>query len=189
MEDGDPAANEVRVRIDSGLSLIANWSMSVATSDEHDAACSRLADYLQANKEPLMVEWLAQARGDDAVPSEDLSKLELVDHLPKIFDAMIEALRESCSVTTMEQVQEITARHTVIRWVQQYDLPGVVREVSLLRAEFIRHLLLFDEQNPDVGMSARLLNSTTIHRILDGIVTDATDTYLHLRARNDGSEA
>lgn len=136
-----------------------------------------------------MVEWMAQTQRDAVVPSEALTKLELVDHLPKIFDAMIEALRQSCSVTTMEQVQEITARHTVIRWVQQYDLPGVVREVSLLRAEFIRHLLIFDEQNPDVGMSARLLNSTTIHRILDGVVTDATDTYLNLRARKDGNEA
>lgn len=159
------------------------------SSKDHDAACSRLADYLQSNKEPLMVEWMAQTQRDAVVPSEALTKLELVDHLPKIFDAMIEALRQSCSVTTMEQVQEITARHTVIRWVQQYDLPGVVREVSLLRAEFIRHLLIFDEQNPDVGMSARLLNSTTIHRILDGVVTDATDTYLNLRARKDGNEA
>ncbi len=161
----------------------------MASPDDLNAACGRLADYLQSHKEPLMSEWLAQARQDSGVPSDPLTKLELVDHLPKIFDAMIQALRQRCSATTMEHVQEITARHTVIRWVQRYDLPGVVREVSLLRAEFIRHLLIFDEQNPDVKMDARLLNSTTIHRLLDGIVMDATDTYLSLRARRDGGEA
>ena len=161
----------------------------MASSDDHEAACGRLADYLQSHKEPLMSEWLAQARIDSGVPSDALTKLELVDHLPKIFDAMIQALRQRCSDGTMEHVQEITARHTVIRWVQRYDLPGVVREVSLLRAEFISHLLIFDEQNPDVGMGSRLLNSTTIHRILDGIVMDATDTYLNLKARRDGDEA
>lgn len=161
----------------------------MASPDNHEAACGRLADYLQSHKEPLMSEWLAQAKIDSGVPSDSLTKLELVDHLPKIFDAMIQALRQRCSDTTMEHIHEITARHTVIRWVQRYDLPGVVREVSLLRAEFIRHLLIFDEQNPDVGMDARLLNSTTIHRILDGIVMDATDTYLNLRARRDGDEA
>lgn len=161
----------------------------MASPDNHEAACGRLADYLQSHKEPLMSEWLTQAKIDSGVPSDSLTKLELVDHLPKIFDAMIQALRQRCSDTTMEHIHEITARHTVIRWVQRYDLPGVVREVSLLRAEFIRHLLIFDEQNPDVGMDARLLNSTTIHRILDGIVMDATDTYLNLRARRDGDEA
>ena len=161
----------------------------MANSGNNEAACGRLADYLQSHKEPLMREWLTQARKDADVPSDALTKLELVDHLPNVFDAMIQALRQRCSDTTMQDVQEITARHTVIRWVQRYDLPGVVREVSLLRAEFIRHLLLFDEQNPDVGMGARLLNSTTIHRILDGIVMDATDTYLNLRARGDGDEA
>ena len=161
----------------------------MASSGSSEEACGRLADYLQSHKEPLMSEWLAQARKDSDVPSDALTKLELVDHVPNVFDAMIQALRQRCSDTTMQDVQEITARHTVIRWVQRYDLSGVVREVSLLRAEFIRHLLLFDEQNPDVGMGARLLNSTTIHHILDGIVMDATDTYLNLRARGDGGEA
>lgn len=157
--------------------------------DSSVAACGQLADYLQAHKEPLISEWLAEARMDSGVPSGALSKLELVDHVPGIFDAVIEALRQRCSNTTMDQVQEITARHTVIRWVQRYDLTGVVREVSLLRAGFVRHLLVFDEENPDVGMDARLLNSLAIHRILDGIVMDATDTYLNLRARKEGDEA
>src|SRR5687767_144590 len=134
--------------------------MSMTSPVDHESACGRLADYLQSHKEPLMSEWLAQARTDSAVPSEPLTKLELVDHIPKIFDAMIQALRQRCSPATMEHVQETTARHTVIRWVQRYDLPGVAREVSLLREAFIRHLLLFDAQNPDLGMDARLLNST-----------------------------
>ena len=151
----------------------------------HGAACGRLADYLQSHKEPLVNQWLAQARMDSGVQSDSLTKRELVDHLPNIVDAMIQALRQRCSDTTMEHVQEITARHIVIRWVQRYDLPEVVREVSLLRAECNRHLLIFD----DAGMDARLLNSTTMYRILDGIVMDATDTYLSLRARRDGDGA
>ena len=161
----------------------------MTSSANHDAACGRLADYLQSQKESLIGGWVARAGMDSGVPSDALTKLELVDHVPKIFDAMVQALRQRCSDTTMEQVQEITARHTVIRWVQRYDLPGVVREVSLLRAEFIRHLLMFDELNPDLGMEAHLLNSMTIHRILDGIIMDATDTYLNLRARSDAEDA
>lgn len=154
---------------------------------EHDAngACGRLADYLQTHKDSLLKRWLAQARADSAVQSHSLSKLELVDHVPRIFDALVQALRNRCS-QTQNDVQEITARHTVIRWVQRYDLRAVLREVSLLRTEFVRQLIAFDEQDGDLGSEARLLNATTIHRILDDIVMDATDTFLKLEGRVDG---
>jgi hypothetical protein len=159
------------------------------TSDRaSNIACGRLADYLQAHKDLLMKEWLAQARADSEVLSDLLTRIELVDHVPRIFDAMVQELRSRCGETKSD-VQEITARHTVIRWVQHYDLRAVLREVSLLRAGFIRQLLVFDEQNRDLGSDARLLNTTTIHRILDDIVMDATDTYLRLEGRGDQGEA
>jgi RsbT co-antagonist protein rsbRD N-terminal domain len=161
--------------------------MPTKNSESHqENACGRLADYLQSHKEALIGQWLAQARKDSNVPSESLTKLEIVDHVPKIFDAMILALRKRCSDTAMEDVQEITARHTIIRWVQNYDLQAVLLEVSLLRAQFIRHLLAFENEHLDIGSEARLLNSTTIHSILDDIVMDATDTFLKLRARSEG---
>ena len=158
------------------------------STNDPNGACGRLADYLETNKNVLMREWLEQARGDSAVPSDSLTQLELVDHVPKIFDAVVQALRNRCSETTND-VQQITARHTVIRWVQRYDLRAVLREVSLLRAAFIRQLLAFDEQVSDLGSDSRLLNAITIHRILDDIVMDATDTFLKLASRADVDEA
>lgn len=155
---------------------------------DSNGACGRLADYLQAHKDSLLKQWLAQTRADSAVQSDSLSKLELVDHVPGIFDALVQALRYRCSETKSD-VQEITARHTVIRWVQRYDLRAVLREVSLLRTEFIRQLVAFDEQDIDEGSGARLLNATTIHRILDDIVMDATDTFLKLEGRGDDDGA
>ena len=157
------------------------------STNDPNGICGRLADYLETNKDLLMKEWLEQARGDSAVLSDSLTQLELVDHVPKIFDAMVQALRNRCSETTND-VQEITARHTIIRWVQRYNLRAVLREVSLLRAAFIRQLLAFDEQVSDLGSDSRLLNAITIHRILDDIVMDATDTFLKLKSRADGDE-
>lgn len=154
------------------------------SANDQNGACGRLADYLEANKDLLMKEWLTLARGDSAVLSDALTQLELVDHVPRIFDAMVQALRNRCSETAND-VQEITARHTVIRWVQRYDLRAVLREVSLLRAAFIRQLLAFDEQASGLSTGSRLLNATTIHRILDDIVMDATDTFLKLKSRAD----
>ncbi len=154
------------------------------SANDQNGACGRLADYLEANKDLLMMEWLSQARGDSAVLSDALTHLELVDHVPKIFDAIVEVLRNRCSATAND-VQEITARHTIIRWIQRYDLRSVLREVSLLRAAFTRQLLAFDEQTGGLSTDSRLLNATTVHRILDDIVMDATDTFLKLKTRSD----
>ncbi|MEO8672651.1 MAG: RsbRD N-terminal domain-containing protein [Tahibacter sp.] len=153
--------------------------------DSHEAASESLADFLQGRREALLNNWLAQASRDSDVPSESLTKLQLIDHVPKIFDAVIEAFRRQRSDATMEQVKDVTARHTIIRWAENYDLRAVLREVSLLRAEFVRHVLAFDEQPPDRGSEARLRNSMTLHRILDDIVMDAADTFLNLSARSD----
>lgn len=151
---------------------------------DHDAACVRFAAHLQAQKDSMIKEWLAQVRADSAVATSSLSQPELVDHVPKVFDALVQALRNLCSETRSE-VQEITARHTVIRWVQSYDLRAVLREVSLLRAEFVRELLAFDEQSEDLGAEARFANAKTVHSILDDIVWEATDTFLKLKDRDD----
>jgi len=152
------------------------------------AACGRLADYLQSNKDSLVNGWLARARADSEVLSDAMTQVELLDHVPRIFDAVVQALRNSCSQTKSD-VQEITARHTVIRWVQRYDLRAVLREVSLLRTEFVGHLLAFDGQNSDLRGNGRLLNATTIHCILDDVVMDATDTFLKLKGRVEAEEA
>lgn len=150
-------------------------------------ASGRLADYLEMHKDPLMNDWLKQARADAVVLSDSLSRIELIDHVPMIFDAIVEVIRDRCGKTTSD-VQDITARHTIIRWAQHYDLRAVLREVSLLRAALIRQMLAFDEQAGDLDSDSRLFTATTIHRILDDIVMDATETFLELKNRGDGDE-
>lgn len=159
-------------------------------SEDHlENACTRLADYLVSHKQEIIGEWVAQVRQEHDAPSDALTRLEIVDHIPDISDAMIQALRNRCSDTALEQVKKVADRHTIIRWVQGYDLLAVLNEVSVLRAVFIRHLSVFDELHPDFGNDAQLFNSTTIHGILDEIITDATDAFLKLKARGGGDEA
>ena len=153
-------------------------------SEKQDCS-SELADYLQSQKEAFIASWVAQVRKDAGVPSDSLTKPEIVDHVPIIFDAIVDALRERGTEATVEQVQPFAARHTIIRWAQGYNLHAVVREVSLLRAEFIPHLRAFKDSRPSFGADAHLAASATVHRILDGIVLDATDTFLKLKTRAD----
>lgn len=132
----------------------------------------------------ILASWLKEAAADPIVPSEALSRIDLLDHVPQMFDAMVYALRKHCSEAAMEEVQDIASRHTIIRWVQQYDPKGVLREVSFLRREFIRYLDLFDQDNPGASSDARVFNALTVHGILDDIVMEATTTFLALKTRD-----
>jgi hypothetical protein len=150
---------------------------------------ANLADYLATRKDVMIVQWMAAARKSGSIPTDALTRLELIDHVPKIFEATVEALRAKRNEEAMERVQEATARHTIVRWVQKYDLRGVLREVSLLRAVFIGEMHAFADAHADVDPGTRLFDSLTIHRILDDVVRDATDTFLKLGVHENGTPA
>jgi RsbT co-antagonist protein rsbRD N-terminal domain len=150
------------------------------TEAQPESAIGRLAAYVESHKDAMTNEWVARVRKDSAVPTDSMTKLEIIDHLPAIFDAISEALRQRRSDTTTKQLHETAARHTIVRWIEHYNLQAVVREISLLRTEFIYHLRVFEEEHPDFGIAPRLFASTTIHQILDDILIDATKTFLKL---------
>lgn len=153
------------------------------TDSDQTASCGLLADYLTANKDGLIEKWLVEARRDRTVLSDKLNQIELTDHLPKIFDSVVAELRNQCG-THKAEVKSVTARHTVIRWLQEYDLRSVIREVSILRAELVQILMTFHAKRPEDTDVERLLHSTIIHRILDDIVFDATETFIMLKTKS-----
>jgi hypothetical protein len=137
-----------------------------------------LADYLETHKELITASWVERVRS--SVPAASMTRLEIVDHIPVLFDAIIRALRLPFSDTAMEQIQETSGEHVVLRWRKGYDLYAVLREIAALRTEFIYQLRLFEETHPEFATSQRLFASVTIHRILDYIICDGTDKFIKL---------
>ena len=145
-----------------------------------ESVSGRLATYLTEQKDAMIKEWGALVRKDSAVPTDTMATIEIVEHIPPIFDAIIQALRQHRTDATMERIRRTTATHIVTRWQQEYNLPALLREVSLLRTTFIYHLRMFEELHPDFGVAARFFASATIHSMLDEVGMDATDQFLKL---------
>jgi hypothetical protein len=139
-----------------------------------------LANYLERHKELITTSWAERVRNSLEIPTASMTRLEIMDHIPDIFDAIIRALRRPFSETAMEQIEEASAEHVVLRWRKGYDLYPVIREISALRTEFIYQLRLFEQTHPEFAMTERLFASATIHGILDDIICDATDKFLKL---------
>jgi len=150
------------------------------TEAHFESVCGRLASYLERHKELITTSWGERVRNSLAVPTDHMTRPEIMDHVPDIFDAIIQALRQPRDDAAMEQIQETSAQHVVVRWQKAYDLYAVLREIALLRTEFIYQMRLFEETHPEFGMTQRLFASTTIHRILDHVMSDSTDKFLKL---------
>jgi len=136
-------------------------------------------DYLSAQKETILNEWLKQVRQDAAIlPTETLSTFALKNHLPQIFDDLIETLLRSGSKIVAEQTETDAMEHGATRMQQGYELTEMLRELKHLRAILIYHLRVFEEKNPGNSVADRLFDSTTLHGFLDEMAMGATDEYL-----------
>ncbi|MFZ4594864.1 MAG: RsbRD N-terminal domain-containing protein [Verrucomicrobiaceae bacterium] len=138
-----------------------------------------LADYLHARKEAVLAEWRERVRSDKAIVApQSLNATALTNRLPDIFDDLTASLRRYGSASVAEQTVKDAGDHGATRLNQGYELTEVLRELMHLRAILIYHLCQFEDLHPDHGLASRLFVSTTMHRFLDEMATDATDEYL-----------
>ncbi|MEQ1751204.1 MAG: RsbRD N-terminal domain-containing protein [Prosthecobacter sp.] len=138
-----------------------------------------LAIYLSAQKETIIAEWIERVRGDLTITATDvLNSRALKNHLPELFDDLIETLRRYGSTIVASQTVKDAEDHGAVRSRQGYRLSEMLRELKHLRAVLIYHLRLFEEQNPDRGMAERLFVSTTLHGFVDEMAIHATEEYL-----------
>jgi hypothetical protein len=152
--------------------------MTPKTEAHPDSVNGRLADYLAAKKEAILGEWLERVRADPAItPTETLNTVALKNHLPQIFDDLIDTLRRYGSEKVAEQAVKDAEEHGAMRLRQGYELPEMLRELKHLRAVLIGQVRAFESLHPDDGMVAHLFISTTLHAFLDEMAIEATEEY------------
>lgn len=153
--------------------------MTSKTEAHPDSVNGRFASYLVTKKEAILAEWLERVRADPSIiPTDTLNAVALKNHLPEIFDDLIDTLRRYGNETVAEQAVKDAEQHGATRLRQGYQLPEMLRELKHLRAVLIYHARAFEDLNPDDGMVARLFISTTLHGFLDEMAIDATEEYL-----------
>src|ERR1700757_3489135 len=88
-----------------------------------------LASYLERHKNLITTSWVERVRNSRAVPTASMTRPEIMDHIPDLFDPMIRPLRQSRDDAAMEQIQETSAQHVAVRWQEAYDLYAVLHEI------------------------------------------------------------
>jgi signal transduction histidine kinase len=152
----------------------------------------RLADFILANIEPILVEWEAFARG--IWPGAKRDPVELRDHAKDILRATAWDMKSAQTATQQsdkskgdgdegagsDRVDGASDVHAVGRVRSGFDLLAVVAEKRALRASVIR---VWRESRPDPD-TRDLVDLTRFNESIDQSLTEAIRSYTE---RVDGS--
>lgn len=143
-----------------------------------DSVNGRLAESLDSQRKDIINEWLERVRKDPAIPTDSLTLEQVRDHLPQLFDDLTKTLSRYGSEVVAEQSEKDGEEHGSARWEQGFELPEMLRELMHLRSILINRLGLFEANNEDFGMVARLFVTTTVHGFLDRMGINASEQFL-----------
>jgi len=136
-----------------------------------------LAAYFTEENNNIVDELMQRLRKADKIETGTLTNSELKNHVPRIIDNLArELLHYGCADAAM-QTHIDAAEHGATRWRQGFDLSGLLRESSLLRAVLIDYICHFEEENPTFGYAEKFFASATTHRILDDVMIEAAQQF------------
>jgi signal transduction histidine kinase len=117
------------------------------------AVASRFAKHLRTHQSAITEAWIQAVKSDPAIPSSQrLTQAELSDHLPALFNDLIDYLQTSAAEGARRQVRQEAQRHGNQRWKQGYQLIELLRELGTVQRLLLRHgLHSFLQLHPEFG--------------------------------------
>ena len=98
------------------------------------AVVSGLAQHLRDRQSQTVQTWLTAVRNDSDIKSaRTLSEPELADHLPRLFNDLVDYLQRSGTEDCAKIVREEARKHGNQRWRQGYQLAELLREIAIIR--------------------------------------------------------
>ena len=115
------------------------------------AAASRFAEHLRTHQPAITDAWVEAVKSDHQIPSsQKLTRSELSDHLPALFDNLLDYLQASAIGSTRQRVRHEAQVHGNQRWKQGYQLTELLREIGVVHRLLLQKGLdCFLQRHPD----------------------------------------
>jgi len=140
-----------------------------------------LGDYLLAQREEIIGEWLRAVEQNPDISSVDhlKDKEELLDHLPELCQNLAELLKSPQSDQNRAEVSRAARVHGRYRWRQGYRLEEVIRETSIVR-RIISHNWLdaYARKVPKFDGGTRRAAENIIHQAVDDVISDSAEQFV-----------
>lgn len=122
---------------------------------------------LRAGREEVLRDWVDRVRDNRAVQGgQALSEPLLLDHMPQLFDAILDRLELN---RPREDAEQFAAIHGFTRRLSGYNLAEMVLELLMLRRSIWAHLTAVD---------ARVEGAYAAMELIDGMVDRAVISSL-----------
>ncbi|MGA8478534.1 MAG: sensor histidine kinase [Chthoniobacterales bacterium] len=119
-------------------------------------AASRFAEHLKTHQSTITEAWVQAVKSDrEIASSQKLTRSDLADHLPALFNDLIEYLQTSATEGTRQRIRQEAQRHGNQRWKQGYRLVELLRELGTVQRLLLRRGLLdFLQLHPEFSVDA-----------------------------------
>jgi signal transduction histidine kinase len=118
----------------------------------NNAVASYFAEFLQARRGLITEQWIdAVLKSPEIEGAYGMTRQQLSDHLPLLFDDLVEYLRTEAGGTARLKTERAALAHGRKRWQQNYQLADLIRELwTIQRLVFREGIQSFINEHPEL---------------------------------------
>lgn len=149
-----------------------------------------------SQREQILQSWIAAVeKHPDISTSDNLTYTQLLDHLPELCTELAALLKEPNAQEIKREARHDARAHGWKRWRQGYKLEELIREICLIRRNFIdTWLKAFAAVEKRFDLDAQNAAQRVVESFFDNVIIEATVQFVDehqeaLRQLNVGLEA
>jgi signal transduction histidine kinase len=140
---------------------------------------SKLADYLESQRDAVTEQWLLAVRRDPNIATADrLTHQQLVDHLPAIYQECCEFLRRRDTSVLVDDAQADAREHGEFRWQNGYRIEELIRELECFRRILVATVLRFVDVDARFGGTLERQASALVHQFFGEVTVNSVKQFV-----------
>jgi signal transduction histidine kinase len=139
-----------------------------------------LGDFVLAQREQILQSWIAAVdKHPDISTSDNLTYTQLLDHLPELCTELAALLKQPNAEEIKREAKEDARAHGWKRWRQGYQLEELIREMCLIRRNFIdTWLKTFAAEERSFDLDAQNAARRVVECFFDNLIVEATVQFV-----------
>jgi signal transduction histidine kinase len=133
-----------------------------------------------SRREEILKSWIATVDNNPSISTSDnLTYTQLLDHLPELCTELAALLKQPDAKEIKREVKQDARAHGWKRWRQGYKLEELIREICLIRRNFIdTWLKAFAATDLGFGFDALNAAQRVVEGFFDNVIIEATVQFV-----------
>jgi signal transduction histidine kinase len=143
-------------------------------------AVAGFGDFVLAHRDQILHSWIAAVdKHPNISTSDNLTYTQLLDHLPELCTELAAILKQPNAKEIKREARQDARAHGWKRWRQGYKLEELIREICLIRRNFIdTWLKAFAAEEPRLDSDAQNAARRVVESFFDNVIIEATVQFV-----------